>query len=85
LWWQDESRIFGGVENPPGTWTFGFADGVTWDPATKKLTIELDDFINDERFFDAQDIKLVIACWWGINGLNTSIDTFKITQANIIN
>jgi len=80
LWWQDQSSICL-VDGQ-----FGFPDGVTWDPTTKKLTIELDYFINDERFFDAQDIKLVIACWWSLNnGFNTSIDTFKITQANIVN
>ena len=82
LWWQDQSWICGGVE--ANAWAFGLADGVTWDADAKKMTINIDEFINDNRFASATAVNFIIACWWGSNDDKTNIDTFKITKAEII-
>jgi len=83
-WWPDP---FNGND-----WTIGhydetahdyiFKDGVSYDPNTKKLTIVLEDALEDHSDFITETYaNFVLDCWYGVTA---KIDELGIISANIV-
>ena len=80
LWWQPSTIITTDEHN---NWAFVEGTGVTYNDTSKKITINLPEAINDDRFADSTELNFIIACWWYKDAAQNNIDAIKILTANI--
>jgi len=85
LWWQDEYHISGYVDrNGNNNWTYVIGEGVYWVPHEKKIRLDLDKMIEDNRFYNAAELNFEIGYWWRNDQSPDCIDELAISGANII-